>query len=52
MTMHFSTDIYPVMLDDDARYQCQVGPGAQGKQFISFFSVFILKKTFQGLLSE
>lgn len=26
----FSLDIYPVMLDDDARYQCQVGPGAQG----------------------
>lgn len=23
-------DIYPVMLDDDARYQCQVGPGPQG----------------------
>lgn len=27
----FLLDIYPVMLDDDARYQCQVGPGAQGK---------------------
>lgn len=25
-------DIYPVMLDDDARYQCQVGPGPQGKR--------------------
>ncbi|XP_055303308.1 irregular chiasm C-roughest protein-like isoform X2 [Sitodiplosis mosellana] len=27
----FSLDIYPVMLDDDARYQCQVGPGPQGQ---------------------
>ena len=27
-------DIYPVMLDDDARYQCQVGPGPQGKRLI------------------
>lgn len=27
----FSLDIYPVMLDDDAKYQCQVGPGPQGK---------------------
>lgn len=26
----FSLDIYPVMLDDDAKYQCQVGPGPQG----------------------
>ncbi|XP_030767335.1 irregular chiasm C-roughest protein-like [Sitophilus oryzae] len=26
----FSLDIYPVMLDDDARYQCQVSPGPQG----------------------
>lgn len=26
----FIADIYPVMLDDDARYQCQVGPGPQG----------------------
>lgn len=26
----FSLDVYPVMLDDDAKYQCQVGPGAQG----------------------
>lgn len=23
----FSLDIFPVMLDDDATYQCQVGPG-------------------------
>ncbi|CAH0546593.1 unnamed protein product [Brassicogethes aeneus] len=27
----FSLDIYPVMLDDDARYQCQVGPGSKGE---------------------
>ncbi|XP_031627959.1 irregular chiasm C-roughest protein-like isoform X2 [Contarinia nasturtii] len=27
----FSLDIYPVMLDDDAKYQCQVGPGPQGQ---------------------
>uniref|UniRef100_A0A1A9ZLV7 Ig-like domain-containing protein n=1 Tax=Glossina pallidipes TaxID=7398 RepID=A0A1A9ZLV7_GLOPL len=27
----FSLDIFPVMLDDDARYQCQVGPGPQGE---------------------
>lgn len=27
----FSLDIYPVMLDDDAKYQCQVGPGPQGE---------------------
>lgn len=27
---HLLLDIYPVMLDDDARYQCQVGPGPQG----------------------
>ena len=27
----FSLEIYPVMLDDDARYQCQVGPGALGQ---------------------
>ncbi|XP_052899813.1 irregular chiasm C-roughest protein-like [Anopheles moucheti] len=26
----FSLDISPVMLDDDARYQCQVGPGRGG----------------------
>lgn len=29
----FSLDIYPVMLDDDAKYQCQVGPGPNGKYF-------------------
>lgn len=28
----FSLDIYPVMLDDDAKYQCQVGPGPQGNE--------------------
>ncbi|CAD7090949.1 unnamed protein product, partial [Hermetia illucens] len=27
----FSLDIYPVMLDDDAKYQCQVGPGPKGQ---------------------
>ncbi|ENN81761.1 hypothetical protein YQE_01854, partial [Dendroctonus ponderosae] len=27
----YSLDIYPVMLDDDARYQCQVSPGPQGQ---------------------
>lgn len=34
----FSLDVYPVMLDDDAKYQCQVGPGPQGKpnSFIRF----------------
>ncbi|XP_062540345.1 irregular chiasm C-roughest protein-like [Armigeres subalbatus] len=26
----FSLDVFPVMLDDDARYQCQVGPGKLG----------------------
>lgn len=31
----FSLDVYPVMLDDDAKYQCQVGPGPQGKPNIS-----------------
>lgn len=29
----FSLDIYPVMLDDDAKYQCQVGPSPNGKNF-------------------
>lgn len=28
----FSLDIFPAMLDDDARYQCQVSAGANGKQ--------------------
>ena len=27
----FSLDIFPVMLDDDARYQCQVSPGSGGQ---------------------
>lgn len=26
----FSLDVYPVMLDDDAKYQCQVGPAPNG----------------------
>lgn len=34
----FFEDIYPVMLDDDARYQCQVGPGPQGNfEFLFYF---------------
>lgn len=28
----FSLDISPVMLDDNARYQCQVSPGTNGEQ--------------------
>lgn len=36
----FSLDIYPVMLDDDAKYQCQVGPGPQGKYGSLFFLFF------------
>lgn len=27
----FSLDVSPVMLDDDAKYQCQVSPGPDGK---------------------
>ncbi|KAJ8959341.1 hypothetical protein NQ318_022027 [Aromia moschata] len=27
----FSLEIYPITLDDDARYECQVSPGAQGQ---------------------
>lgn len=27
----YSLDIYPVMLNDDARYQCQVSPGPEGQ---------------------
>lgn len=27
----FSLDIYPVMLDDNAHYQCQVSPGTNGE---------------------
>lgn len=30
----FSLDISPVMLDDDAKYQCQVGPGKDGQASI------------------
>lgn len=30
----YSLEIFPVMLDDDARYQCQVSTGAQGQQGI------------------
>lgn len=48
------TDIYPVMLDDDARYQCQVSPGPAGKQFsIQYYILFIYfspKKKLFGIL--
>lgn len=37
----YSLDIYPVMLDDDARYQCQVSPGPEGQPAI--------RSTFAGL---
>ncbi|XP_024083061.1 irregular chiasm C-roughest protein-like isoform X2 [Cimex lectularius] len=30
----FSLEIYPVILDDDAQYQCQVGPGQNGEEGI------------------
>lgn len=33
----FSLDIYPVMLDDDAKYQCQVGPSPTGKNLNLFY---------------
>jgi hypothetical protein len=36
----FSLDISPIMLDDDARYQCQVSPGADGKRRTLFKSTF------------
>lgn len=35
-TGDFSLNIYPVMLDDDAKYQCQVSPGKDG-----MFQLFI-----------
>lgn len=40
----FSLEIYPVMLDDDARYQCQVSPGPQGQPGIRsrFASISVL----------
>ncbi|XP_016981202.1 irregular chiasm C-roughest protein [Drosophila rhopaloa] len=37
----YSLDIYPVMLDDDARYQCQVSPGPEAQPSI--------RSTFAGL---
>ncbi|KAM8721568.1 hypothetical protein ACLKA7_007449 [Drosophila subpalustris] len=37
----YSLDIYPVMLDDDAKYQCQVSPGPEGQPAI--------RSTFAGL---
>lgn len=30
----YSLEIYPVILDDDAKYQCQVGPGPDGESGI------------------
>ncbi|XP_052562384.1 irregular chiasm C-roughest protein-like isoform X1 [Culex pipiens pallens] len=40
----FSLDIFPVMLDDDAKYQCQVGPGRKGTPGIRsrFASLMVL----------
>jgi Immunoglobulin I-set domain len=40
----FSLDISPIMLDDDARYQCQVSPGADGKLRNYSYGVFFGKK--------
>lgn len=37
----FSLDVYPVMLDDDAKYQCQVGPGASGAYQIYHLPFFL-----------
>lgn len=36
----FSLDIFPAMLDDDARYQCQVSAGANGEHFCFNLCVF------------
>ncbi|CAB0007579.1 unnamed protein product [Nesidiocoris tenuis] len=30
----YSLEIYPVILDDDAKYQCQVGPGQNGEDAV------------------
>ncbi|XP_067640276.1 irregular chiasm C-roughest protein [Eurosta solidaginis] len=40
----YSLDIYPIMLDDDARYQCQVSPGPEGQPAIrsSFATLTVL----------
>lgn len=40
----YSLDIYPVMLDDDARYQCQVSPGPEGQPAIrsTFATITVL----------
>lgn len=38
----FSLDISPIMLDDDARYQCQVSPGADGERHsLLYTSIFL-----------
>lgn len=40
----YSLDIYPVMLDDDAKYQCQVSPGPHGEPGIrsNFATISVL----------
>lgn len=38
----FSLDVYPVMLDDDAKYQCQVGPSPSGAYQIYHINHFII----------
>lgn len=49
----FSLDISPVMLDDDARYQCQVSPGNDSKYCRIIISCFewSWKQNFQSALS-
>jgi len=38
----FSLDIFPIMLDDDAVYQCQVGPSrSESPQLIYSFLSFL-----------
>jgi hypothetical protein len=43
----FSLDIFPVMLDDDAEYQCQVGPAKRKLIEHSWFFLIILFTGFQ-----
>lgn len=43
----YSLQIYPVTLDDNARFQCQVSPGSYGKYIsISFMKSYMLFKDF------
>lgn len=42
----FSLQIYPVALDDDAQYQCQVGPGIHGKQHFFLPNIHFTKFIF------